>query len=109
MTTVGGIEVRGVDVDSQSRCTHYATDRDVVAIAFACCRTFYSCYRCHETVADHPTETWAPEAFDERAILCGVCGEQLPIESYLDSVACPACDASFNPNCADHYPLYFDV
>lgn len=109
MRTVGSVAVRGVNVDSKTRCAHYATDRDVVAIAFACCETFYSCYRCHDALTDHSPETWDREAFDEDAILCGGCGDRLSIASYLDNTSCPACDAAFNPNCAEHYSLYFDV
>jgi uncharacterized CHY-type Zn-finger protein len=36
---VHGHAVRGVDVD-ESRCAHYGTERDVVAIRLPCCDTF---------------------------------------------------------------------
>jgi uncharacterized CHY-type Zn-finger protein len=42
--------------------------------------------------------------------LCGSCGHQLTVREYLacDSV-CPHCRREFNPGCARHYHLYFEV
>jgi len=43
-------------------------------------------------------------------VLCGSCGEVLRIEDYLASDStCPNCSAAFNPGCATHYHLYFEV
>ena len=107
---VGGVEVRGVDVDEGTRCAHYGTDRDVVAAAFPCCGTFFPCHRCHAAVADHDDHRWPRSSFDERAVLCGACVETLAVETYLDSpLACPACETAFNPDCRDHHDRYFDV
>lgn len=110
---VHGHEVRGVEVDGRTRCAHYATDRDVVAIRLACCDAFYPCFRCHEAVADHSAERLPADRFDEPAVLCGACGETLAASTYLDldaaEPACPACDAGFNPGCADHHDRYFEV
>ena len=39
--------LRGVGLDAQTRCAHYATARDVVALRFACCPAYWSCHRCH--------------------------------------------------------------
>lgn len=107
---VGGLEVRGVDVDPHSRCAHYASDRDVLAIAFACCGTFYSCAECHAAVADHDAEVWPKASWDESALLCGACGSTFAVEAYLDDpLSCPACGAAFNPGCRDHHGRYFAV
>ena len=35
--------LRGVGLDAQTRCAHYATARDVVALRFACCPAY--CWR----------------------------------------------------------------
>lgn len=108
--TIHGVPVRGVGVDAQTRCVHYSTARDVVAIQFECCRSFHCCHECHDASADHETRVWPREAFDERAILCGVCGTRHAIADYLaDGSACPACDAAFNPGCRTHRHRYFET
>ena len=106
---VGGVVVRGVDVDGETRCRHYDGDRDVVAVRFACCETYYPCFRCHGALADHEASVWTAGRFDRRAVLCGVCGTELRIGDYLGETACPACEAPFNPGCRNHYHRYFAV
>lgn len=107
---VHGTRVVGIDVDEATRCGHYHTDVDVIAIRFPCCDTYYPCRECHDAVADHPAQVWGKEQFGERAILCGACGEQLTVSGYLEAQDhCPACDHGFNPGCSLHYDLYFDV
>ncbi|MEI2340752.1 hypothetical protein V8V71_18610, partial [Priestia megaterium] len=39
--------VKGDTVDSETRCMHYRTDKDIIAIKFYCCNTYYPCYQCH--------------------------------------------------------------
>ena len=46
--------VYGQTIDDQTRCVHYGTPADVVAIKFFCCRRYYPCHRCHEDSAGHP-------------------------------------------------------
>ncbi|RYL95029.1 hypothetical protein EWI07_03100 [Sporolactobacillus sp. THM7-4] len=107
---VKSIEVKGIDVDQQTRCVHYHTERDIIAIKFKCCGTYYPCYKCHDALSDHPTERWRRDEFNQKAILCGSCGSELTIEEYLSCRStCPKCGASFNPGCALHYSLYFDT
>ncbi|MCO8244566.1 MULTISPECIES: CHY zinc finger protein [unclassified Haladaptatus] len=109
MRTIHGIDVHGIDVDAETRCAHYDTECDVIAIRFSCCNEYYPCFRCHDAVADHPRETWAKDERDTEAVLCGVCGSELTISEYLGCESqCPECDAEFNPGCANHYELYFD-
>jgi uncharacterized CHY-type Zn-finger protein len=104
------VPLRGVAVDSETRCAHYLTERDVIAIAFPCCGTFYPCFECHETCCEQQPRRWPPDRFDERAILCGVCREVLTIETYLASEhRCPNCEAAFNPGCANHWDRYFRI
>jgi len=101
--------VLGPAVDDETRCIHYHSALDVVAIRFACCGEYYPCHLCHAEAADHPAEQWPRDARDERAVLCGVCGHELTIADYLVADSCPACGASFNPGCHQHTHLYFDV
>lgn len=104
-----GHEVRGVDVGPETRCAHYDTERDVIAIRFPCCGCFYPCFECHEAVSDHEAEQWGPEDADEPAVLCGVCGNVQTVAEYVEGEdRCPACTAGFNPGCRTHYHYYFD-
>jgi len=100
--------VYGNDVDSQTRCLHYHSDLDIIAIKFKCCGLWFPCFECHKETTDHAAEVWGHTEFGEKAILCGNCGYQLTINEYFgcDS-ACPTCKAGFNPGCANHYHLYF--
>lgn len=108
--SVDGTEVVGVGVDPETRCTHYATERDVLAIGFHCCGTFYPCHRCHTEVANHDAEVWPVSARDRRALLCGACGSRFSVEAYLKSpLACAECGVAFNPGCRDHHDRYFEV
>lgn len=102
--------VYGIGLDPETRCAHYHSERDIIAIKFKCCGTYYSCYQCHQEMADHPAVPWPHNEFDEKAILCGACGSELTINEYLASKnQCPHCGAAFNPGCSHHYCLYFDM
>jgi len=106
---VHGTPVYGVNVGPETRCEHYDGETDVIAIRFACCNRFYPCHACHDAVADHDAAVWPREAFDEPAVLCGVCGTVLSINTYLQAEsACPNCGAAFNPGCEQHHALYFE-
>ncbi|MFC7156792.1 CHY zinc finger protein [Halomarina halobia] len=100
----------GVSTDGETRCAHYASERDVIAVAFRCCGVYYPCRACHDALADHEAARWPPERFDEPAVLCGACRTTLTVAAYLgcDHV-CPACGAAFNPGCARHADRYFVV
>jgi uncharacterized CHY-type Zn-finger protein len=99
--------VLGPVVDDETRCIHYRTALDVIAIEFACCGEFYPCHLCHAETADHPAEQWPLDKRDEPAVLCGVCGHLLTIADYLETDSCPACLAVFNPGCKLHTEFYF--
>jgi uncharacterized CHY-type Zn-finger protein len=107
---IHGTEVIGRNVDPETRCIHWRSDLDIIAIKFACCGEWYSCYDCHSELAGHEAEVWAQRDFDEKAVLCGACGHQLTINEYLGSnPECPECCSNFNPGCAKHYHLYFEI
>lgn len=99
----------GPTVDDETRCIHYRTPLDVIAIRFACCGEYYPCHLCHAETAGHPAGQWPLEDRGERAVLCGVCRHELRIDDYLVSDACPSCAAAFNPGCKLHTELYFQV
>jgi uncharacterized CHY-type Zn-finger protein len=104
------IPIKGRPVDEQTRCVHYQSPQDIIAIKFPCCQAYFPCYDCHiETVA-HDPQVWKKEEFDTHAILCGACKTELTINQYLTSNdQCPHCNAPFNPGCKTHYHLYFDL
>jgi uncharacterized CHY-type Zn-finger protein len=103
-------QVKGQTVDNQTRCVHYHSDLDIIAIKFRCCNGYYPCFTCHEAEAGHPSQVWRKSEFDTMAILCGVCKQGLTIKRYMESKAtCPNCQAAFNPSCQNHYHLYFNT
>ena len=99
----------GHTVDAQTRCVHWHGPADVVAMRFACCDRYYPCFDCHRADADHPAERWPAARFAEPAVLCGVCRHELSADDYRAATACPSCAAAFNPGCALHAHLYFEV
>ena len=105
---VRGIEVRGLDLDPQTRCAHWRSPLDVIAIRMRCCRTYYACRDCHDALAEHRAAVWPQAEWDQAAILCGVCGHELSVRDYLHCESrCPDCGAGFNPGCHKHRHLYF--
>lgn len=101
--------LRGVNMDEQTRCAHYHQLIDVIAIRHACCDTYYPCHLCHEELADHPAAPWPATRFDQPAVLCGVCRQELSVTHYLGVQQCPHCQALFNPGCKVHANLYFQL
>ena len=104
-----GVRVLGPVVDDETRCVHYRTEVDIIAIRFACCGEYYPCHRCHEESADHPATQWPLGERGERAVLCGVCRTELTIDEYLATDACPRCGSAFNERCRLHTHLYFET
>ncbi|MFN5170258.1 MAG: CHY zinc finger protein [Cyclobacteriaceae bacterium] len=102
--------ILGKPVDEHTRCIHYHSDLDIIAIRFKCCSEYYPCFECHQETANHDASRWQPGEFGEKAILCGMCRHELTIQEYLDcGNQCPNCGAKFNPGCAKHYHLYFEL
>jgi uncharacterized CHY-type Zn-finger protein len=102
--------VFGLELDPQTRCAHWHSALDVIAIKMACCGRYYACRDCHDALERHTAGVWPESEWDKPAVLCGVCGAELSVHGYLacDS-RCPACGAGFNPGCAKHKHLYFAV
>jgi uncharacterized CHY-type Zn-finger protein len=102
------LPVHGLELDEQTRCAHWHSPNDVIAIKFACCGEYYACYDCHAALADHEPDVWPRASYAQPAVLCGVCGSELTIDQYMAAkFTCPSCGAAFNPGCANHYHLYF--
>ncbi|WP_209848018.1 CHY zinc finger protein [Paenibacillus sediminis] len=102
------IHVAGA-IDHHTRCAHYHSEIDIIAIKFKCCDTYYGCYFCHEEAAGHEPIAWSRNEWDTKAVLCGQCGTEMTIHDYLNSnYICPTCHAHFNPGCRNHYHLYFE-
>jgi len=121
MTGVAG-HVYGQAIDDQTRCVHWNSSRDVVAIKMHCCQRFYPCHSCHQQQTDtaqHTHTVWPRDEWQQPAVLCGVCKSQLSVQEYVSvygsysaqcasSTSCPHCKASWNPGCGKHLHLYFD-
>jgi uncharacterized CHY-type Zn-finger protein len=103
------VKVYGSTVDDETRCTHYQTPLDVIAIKFKCCDKYYPCYKCHNEHESHQIARWESSEFDQKAILCGVCKHELTINEYMMTETCPNCNAHFNNRCKFHYHLYFVI
>ncbi|MDG4657764.1 CHY zinc finger protein [Ectobacillus antri] len=101
------ITVYGPTVDQETRCVHYHSEKDIIAIRFKCCDKYYPCYECHDACEDHQRAVWPKAEWNEKAILCGVCQTELTINEYQSVTHCPTCKSAFNEGCKTHYHLYF--
>ena len=104
------IKVQGSIVDEHTRCKHYNSPLDIIAIKFKCCNTYYACIHCHNENEKHATTVWNKDEQNTNAILCGNCNTEITIEEYLNgNNECPSCKSLFNPKCSNHYHYYFEV
>lgn len=100
--------VKGLDVDEETRCRHYHSEIDRIAIKFYCCSHYYACFECHQATGCKNPEVWPATRFDQKAVLCGACGYELSVTEYLHcQSSCPTCSSPFNPGCSLHKHLYF--
>ena len=76
--------VRGINLDAQTRCLHYHSAADIVAIKMKCCGIYYACEDCHTALAGHGIAVWPRSEWDQRAVLCGACRTELTIRANLD-------------------------
>ena len=110
VSIINEITILGKPIDNQTRCVHWHSELDIIAIKFKCCNQYYPCYSCHEETTDHKAEVWPIKEYSQKAILCGVCGHELSIQDYMAcNNTCPKCESLFNPGCKNHYHLYFEV
>ena len=103
-------QVHGLTLDPETRCQHYHSQLDIIAIKMRCCGTYYACSQCHDELAGHSAEVWPIADWGEAAVLCGACGTQLSVRRYLGCAnQCPSCGAGFNPGCRHHHHFYFEA
>ena len=105
---MSNIRLKGALLDDETRCVHYHSPLDVVALQCYQCRTFYPCFECHNEQEDHAFKPWPKTAQQEQAILCGVCRTLHTIEAYQSMTHCTNCQAPFNPKCTLHAKHYFE-
>lgn len=102
--------VKGNLIDGKSRCTHYHSKLDIIAIKMKCCNTYYACVECHNKYENHSLEIWSRKEFEKKAIICGECESEFSINEYLScDNQCPNCSALFNAKCSNHYHYYFEI
>ena len=103
-------KIKGKPIDDETRCVHYHSSLDIIAIKIKCCNDYYPCITCHNETTDHPVQRWQKNEFNTKAILCGSCKNEMSIHQYLNSHhQCQFCNAAFNPGCSNHYHLYFET
>ncbi len=101
--------IHGLAVTPKTGCLHYHSPLDIVAIKFKCCGKYYSCYSCHQALAEHEVQRWKHDDLHKLAILCGGCGTEMSIHEYVSSKnECVKCGSHFNPKCKSHWNLYFE-
>jgi uncharacterized CHY-type Zn-finger protein len=102
-------EVRGLGVDGETRCAHWRSALDVIAIKMKCCEVYYACKDCHDALSGHAANVWPRAEWSTPAVLCGACGLEMSAQTYLDcGNICPGCGVGFNPGCRTHYHFYFE-
>lgn len=101
--------LKGKLIDNQTRCVHWNSELDIIALKFKCCNTFYPCISCHSETTDHEIQRYNVNS-NEKVVLCGNCNSLLTFYEYIsiqNPLQCPKCSALFNPGCKNHYDLYF--
>lgn len=104
--------LKGQLTDSETRCVHYQTPLDIIALKFKCCETYYPCFQCHLSASSHPIVKYTQNDLYQgiKVILCGSCKTELTFAEYLShGYHCAECGSAFNPGCALHYDLYFEL
>ncbi|KAK8016823.1 hypothetical protein PG993_015012 [Apiospora rasikravindrae] len=78
-----GPTVHGLSVSALTQCSHWHSERDIIAIRHKCCGDYYACISCHEALAKHPPQVWPKaEQATTRAVLCGKCRHELTIAEH---------------------------
>ncbi len=104
------INVQGSIVDEMTRCEHYNSPLDIIAIKFKCCNKYYACIHCHNENEKHEVVLWNKDEHHTKAILCGNCNDEMSIDVYFNcNNQCPSCNSAFNPKCSNHYRYYFQL
>ena len=102
----------GKCIGNETRCIHWNSDLDIIAIKFACCNEYYPCYPCHiEREKDHKPKQWIKDKWNTtKTILCGKCKHQFTINEFNNcNNVYFNCNSKFNPGCRNHYHLHFNL
>lgn len=103
------VGVYGRVVDTESRCVHWHSRRDVLALKFRCCDRYWACVTCHEQCAGHAVRRYHVELDSGlKVVVCGVCRCEMTFAEYTGGLRCVQCHVEFNPGCKMHYSMYFD-
>lgn len=100
-------QIYGELLDHESRCRHYHTVLDIVALKCWSCRRYYACYQCHDQFECHDFTPYPRTRKEDKVVICGVCHKEMSIASYEEASACPRCGSAFNPACHKHKEIYF--
>ena len=86
-------------LSEKTRCEHWHSALDILALKAACCNRFYACHSCHSACEEHDWLPWpADTSLDMMGLLCGACSKTFSLKQYLSgSSKCPHCDSPFNP------------
>ncbi|EGW30027.1 uncharacterized protein SPAPADRAFT_144251 [Spathaspora passalidarum NRRL Y-27907] len=105
------LTLKGQLVDKHSRCIHYHTTIDIIALKYKCCQTYYPCFQCHQELTNHKVEKYNLTDLESiKVVLCGECYNELLFDEYKNNqMKCVYCHHEFNPGCSLHYDLYFDI
>ncbi|CAB16256.1 helper of TIM Hot13 [Schizosaccharomyces pombe] len=107
-TARSSTNVYGKLVDNETRCFHYHSKADVVALRCGQCEKFYACFQCHDELNTHPFLPWRKAKFHIPCVICGACKNSLTVEEYRSTVHCKYCNHPFNPKCKNHAGYYFE-
>lgn len=101
------VKVYGHLLDGETRCIHYHSELDIVALKCFACKRYYACYQCHNADEEHVYLAYPISLSKDVVVLCGHCQSELTISQYQLSSACPLCNHNFNPGCKAHAAIYF--
>lgn len=103
------MKVYGNPIDDQTRCRHYQSQLDIIALKCYSCRRYYPCYLCHDSCESHSYQAYPLSLAEDKAVFCGACQQELTISQYRKGAySCPYCGAAFNPGCQKHSDIYFE-
>lgn len=77
-------KIYGFLVDNESRCQHYHTELDIVALKCFECLNYYACYQCHDSLEEHSFRAYPCQLKQDKVLICGVCQHEMTIEEYYD-------------------------
>ena len=101
-------KIYGLLVDNESRCQHYHTELDIVALKCFGCLKYYACYQCHDSLEEHIAFELILVISSRTRSLCGVYQHEMVIDEYQEAIVCPNCHSAFNLACSKHYDIYFE-